>query len=74
MGCDNPQKPTSNTRKTPTKERMHVAIETGYGTMVVELFNETPLHRDNFIQLVKNGSENMSFTLFRYKATKSVKE
>lgn len=55
MGCDNPQKPTSNTRKTPTKERMHVAIETGYGTMVVELFNETPLHRDNFIQLVKNG-------------------
>lgn len=32
-----------------------VKITTDYGTMVVMLYNETPLHRDNFIKLVKEG-------------------
>jgi len=30
-----------------------VKIETNYGTLKVKLYNETPLHRDNFIKLVK---------------------
>ncbi|HPE87748.1 MAG TPA: peptidylprolyl isomerase [Bacteroidales bacterium] len=29
-----------------------VELTTNYGSMVVELYNETPLHRDNFIRLV----------------------
>jgi cyclophilin family peptidyl-prolyl cis-trans isomerase len=34
------------------KERK-VEIQTDLGTMVVKLYNATPLHRDNFIKLVK---------------------
>ncbi len=30
-------------------------IETKYGNMTVKLYNETPLHRDNFVKLVKEG-------------------
>ena len=30
-----------------------VMIATNYGTMVFKLYNKTPLHRDNFIKLVK---------------------
>ena len=33
--------------------RTKVLIETELGNMVVELYNETPLHRDNFIKLVE---------------------
>jgi peptidyl-prolyl cis-trans isomerase B (cyclophilin B) len=38
----------------PEKQQM-VEIETAYGKMVLKLYNETPLHRDNFIKLVKEG-------------------
>jgi len=34
----------------------YVKIETSYGDMVVKLYNETPLHRDNFLKLVKEGT------------------
>ena len=34
-------------------ERPRVEIRTELGTMVVELYNETPQHRDNFLKLVK---------------------
>ncbi len=37
-----------------TKERL-VEISTDYGTMVLKLYNATPLHRDNFIKLVQQG-------------------
>jgi len=33
----------------------YVEIETDYGTMKAELYNSTPIHRDNFIKLVKEG-------------------
>jgi len=36
-------------------KRTKVTLETEYGTIVLELYNETPLHRDNFIKLVKEG-------------------
>lgn len=32
-----------------------VVIETNYGTMKAKLYNDTPLHRDNFIKLVNDG-------------------
>lgn len=32
-----------------------VEISTDYGVMVAKLYNNTPLHRDNFIKLVKQG-------------------
>lgn len=35
-------------------ERPRVEIRTELGSMVVELYNETPLHRDNFLKLVKD--------------------
>lgn len=35
-----------------------IIIETTFGTIKVKLYNETPLHRDNFIKLVKDGYYN----------------
>lgn len=32
-----------------------VQIETEFGTIKIRLYNETPLHRDNFIKLIKDG-------------------
>lgn len=36
-------------------ERCLVEIETEFGTMVAELYNSTPKHRDNFIKLAEEG-------------------
>jgi hypothetical protein len=33
----------------------HILILTDQGDMVVKLYNETPLHRDNFVTKVKSG-------------------
>ena len=33
----------------------YVTIETEFGNMKVQLYNSTPLHRDNFIKLTKEG-------------------
>ena len=35
-----------------------IIIETNFGSIKVRLYNETPLHRDNFIKLVKDGYYN----------------
>src|SRR6478736_8728434 len=32
-----------------------VELATDYGTMVIRLYDSTPLHRDNFIKLVQEG-------------------
>lgn len=40
---------------TDMEKRTQVKIETTLGDIVVELYNETPQHRDNFIKLVKEG-------------------
>jgi peptidyl-prolyl cis-trans isomerase B (cyclophilin B) len=43
------------TAQSPTSEKRHlVEINTTAGRMVVELYNETPLHRDNFLKLVRD--------------------
>ena len=44
----------------PAEQR--VSIRTPYGDIVVKLYNETPLHRDNFIKLVK--TQMLDSTLF----------
>jgi cyclophilin family peptidyl-prolyl cis-trans isomerase len=36
-----------------TSKQVFVKIETDSGTMVAKLYNQTPLHRDNFIKLIK---------------------
>jgi cyclophilin family peptidyl-prolyl cis-trans isomerase len=52
---------TANDKASPTttlnnNEKMtKVELETSLGNIVVELYNETPQHRDNFIKLVKTG-------------------
>ncbi len=33
----------------------HILMMTDKGNMVVKLYNETPLHRDNFVKLVRSG-------------------
>jgi cyclophilin family peptidyl-prolyl cis-trans isomerase len=52
----NPKPKHIVTKINPTKsaERL-VEIKTDYGVMVAKLYNETPLHRDNFVKLVKQG-------------------
>lgn len=48
--------PKHTVTKQPVKPvEQKVEITTDYGVMVVKLYNETPLHRDNFIKLVKQG-------------------
>jgi len=37
------------------KSESKVQIETEFGTIKIKLYNETPLHRDNFIKLIKEG-------------------
>lgn len=39
-------------------ERCLVEIETDFGTMVAELYNSTPKHRDNFVKLAEEGFYN----------------
>ena len=39
-------------------DRCLVEIETNYGTMIAELYNATPKHRDNFIKLAEEGYYN----------------
>lgn len=38
------------------KDNLKVSIETPYGTMKAVLYDDTPLHRDNFIKLVREGA------------------
>jgi len=50
--------PKHTTVTAPIKKdakNQHVEISTEFGTMVLRLYDETPLHRDNFIKLVNEG-------------------
>jgi cyclophilin family peptidyl-prolyl cis-trans isomerase len=48
---------TNNEMTIPAGELQEalVKITTDYGVMTVKLYNETPLHRDNFLKLVETG-------------------
>lgn len=39
----------------PTSDETKLQIETEFGTIKIKLYNETPLHRDNFIKLTKDS-------------------
>ncbi|WP_158977439.1 peptidylprolyl isomerase [Cellulophaga sp. L1A9] len=41
-------------KSTSSDKKQKIALVTNKGTMILELYNETPLHRDNFINLVNN--------------------
>lgn len=41
-------------------KEQRVKISTEFGDMIVKLYNDTPAHRDNFIENVKNGVYNGS--------------
>ncbi|SFH11258.1 peptidylprolyl isomerase [Pedobacter insulae] len=43
-------------------KNQYVRIATDRGTVIIKLYNETPLHRDNFIKLAKEGQ--LDGTLF----------
>ena len=43
-----------------TAKRPRVEVRTSWGTMIVELYNETPQHRDNFLKLVKEHYYDLS--------------
>jgi len=51
QGQASPAASTATSNEKMTK----VELETSLGKIVVELYNETPQHRDNFIKLVKEG-------------------
>ena len=55
------KKPSASPSKHPVvhaaaknKERL-VELITDYGNMTIKLYDSTPLHRDNFIKLIKQG-------------------
>lgn len=45
----------SNQDNQKTKKKTMLVISTDYGQMKAVLFDETPLHKENFIKLVKEG-------------------
>jgi peptidylprolyl isomerase len=47
-----------NKPQTEGNSEKMVLIKTKYGIMKVKLYNETPLHRDNFLKLTRNGFYN----------------
>ena len=59
MSCSANNSGSESQASAPSKgnsEKMiKVELETSLGNIVVELYNETPLHRDNFVKLVKDG-------------------
>jgi cyclophilin family peptidyl-prolyl cis-trans isomerase len=50
---------TCQAQKTTEKETV-VVVKTSMGTIKAKLYNDTPLHRDNFIKLVNDGWYNGS--------------
>lgn len=47
---------TAEAPKEKTKDRIKVEMVTDKGDIVLELYNETPKHRDNFVKLAREGA------------------
>ncbi len=43
----------TKTKKGSKMDQIHVTFETNFGAIIVALYNETPLHRDNFVKLAE---------------------
>jgi len=54
FGCEAQRARTAQTADS-LSAKPRVLIESSQGNIVIELFDDTPLHRDNFIRLVKAG-------------------
>lgn len=53
--AQNPANPKGKVKKKPAKElKEYVVISTKFGNMIFTLYDETPLHRDNFKKLIKS--------------------
>ena len=49
-----------------SRTKCKVKIQTMLGDIVVRLYDETPIHRDNFVKLVKDGFvKNTNFMQYR---------
>lgn len=48
-------KPVVKPKSAPVSKERMVELTTDYGTMVLKLYDSTPMHRDNFIKLVQSG-------------------
>ncbi len=48
-------KPAPKPKTAPVSKERLVELTTDFGTMVLKLYDSTPLHRDNFIKLVQSG-------------------
>jgi cyclophilin family peptidyl-prolyl cis-trans isomerase len=48
-------KPVVKPTTAPVSKERLVELTTDYGTMILKLYDSTPLHRDNFIKLVQSG-------------------
>lgn len=46
---------TAGTEPPPEKKIEVVVLSTEYGDMTIRLYDETPLHKENFLRLVKDG-------------------
>lgn len=54
--------PNTQAQTTASETFSYVKIQTNKGSFTVKLYNDTPLHRDNFIRLVKSKSyDNLLF-------------
>ncbi|MDY6381044.1 MAG: peptidylprolyl isomerase [Bacteroidales bacterium] len=66
FGCSKKTTTVTNEKEEKSMEKTQkqtmVLISTNYGDIKLALYNETPQHRDNFIQIVKNKS--LDSTLF----------
>src|SRR5574343_785265 len=58
----------NNKKKEKKEKNTYVEMKTTMGTMVLKLYNETPLHRDNFI---KNIKENQYDSVLFHRVIKS---
>jgi peptidyl-prolyl cis-trans isomerase B (cyclophilin B) len=47
--------PKQKSTEAEPEKRVTIEMETDFGTIVLELYNETPKHRDNFIKIAKDG-------------------
>lgn len=45
----------TDTKGVTNNKKSYVLLQTDYGNMKILLYEETPLHRENFIKLVKSG-------------------
>ncbi len=45
----------NDSNQSKAKKETMIVISTDYGDMKIKLYDETPLHRDNFIKLAKEG-------------------